>query len=606
MVRKNLVESEDDELLRLSCTSSLITSLEAQPTQGAKFKVQFVGEPEIRDFVWGVINKGHFMDLYFKMFAKPKLSAMLKSAMLSDVDHVSMELPTGKVFFAKSMILNEAGDHYTTENHILVALLNTARQQLYRWSRRLGKSHRMKLDMLHNGIFKSPYYALYTCQSWDVSKEHLRIVERWLNSNPLLFKWSGGEPVGNLRMKWSDSDKYLMNGSLMSCRTATNPEKIAGKSVNGLYEDEKALYPLSAKTEQISILSRGQPESEKFTRMIASAPAGQNTIFEKMCFDKDISQFWDISTLKVCERITFDKKGKPTFHGIVTPRLSQQDLLEEWYELGQDFFMEQFMLNPMIIGDRAVPEDVIDGFFDRDMHTKWSSELPCIVSYDLGKSMAHRSIIMVGEVQPTGHLHIIRIIPFKPGHPIRSRKVRTSKPVKGVIEHIPDLGENYNIQWIIGDTQSMGTDEPLMDLAILMKEGGHPVAPANIIPYKWSKSSKEFMGKAPLWYNLVLPRLQQGWVRSVFDDTFLYQLRTWKATQSPSGTTVTLKAEKQTQADDMITTMMQMVFVAYKGRGTRKSHSRRLPALTSGRRTSSSIARTGKRGQVKQPRWREY
>jgi hypothetical protein len=602
-----MVEIEDDDLLRLSCLSSLNVSLESHPTEGANFKMEIVAEREIHDFIWEIVNERHFMDNHIDTIVIPKLKDNLLKAMKTDVDMVSMQIPIGKVFFAKSMILNSSGEPYDVETHILRGLASSARQQILRWSRRLGKSFDMKIDMTWHSNFTPPCYSLYYCQSQEVSEEHLDIVEQWYENNPLMYKFSGGIPSGRIKMKWSNKKKYLMNGSKMICRTATQPRKDSGKSPNRLYEDEKALYPITSATEELSIMSRGQPDKEKFARKIASAPGGVGTPFEKLCFDPVLSKFWDIDVLPMCSKITFGADGLPDrFHDIVTPRISQQDLLEEWVELGQDRFMEQFMLYAYSGENRAIPEDVIEAFFDRNMKTRWESTNPCILSYDLGKSISHKSVIMIGEVQPTGAVNIIRIIKFRAGHPFRSRVVRKAK-VKGVIDTIPDLAEVYNLTHVIGDATGMGADEPMMDLGEMLREMKYAVPPGNIIPYKWSASSEEFMGKAPLWFNLVLPRMQQGLIRSIFDEDFQFEMRVWRATPSTSGKTTLLKPEKQSYRDDMITAMMQIAFVAFRGKTVRASPSKALPGISdpSIRRTKGQISRIGeRRHKVGEPRWR--
>jgi len=599
---KHLIEKEDEDLWRIGCESKLQASLEYAPIEGKNFKYGILTESEIHDFIWGVVNQNKFMERYLYYYTVPYLKRKLRSALETDVDIVSTEIPIGKIFFTQTMILNAKGEPEDPEEHVLIALLNTARQQLKEWSRRLAKSWFMKNDMLYHSIFDAPCYSLYTCQSWDVSKEHLRLVEVWLDRNPLLYKSSGGLPSGYLKRKWSDSNKYLMNGSQMSCRTVTMARKMSGKSPNRLYQDEKALYPLSSHSEELGIMTRGQPDSEKFSNIIASAHAGIGTLFFKMCRDPNIRQFWDHSFIPVCERISFNRRGVPYFHNIATNRLSQRDLLEEWYELGPDRFMEQFMLQPMSVEDRAIPEEVIDQFFNRNLGEKFESPLPCVISYDLGKSIAHRSVIEIGEVQPTGQVYIIRIIRFPPKHPFRTRK---GGKKKGVIDMIPDLCDNYNFTHLIGDATGMGADEPYDDLKEMVVPKGIPSS--NIVPYKWESRSEKFMGKAPLWYNLVLPKIQQDMIKSIFNDHFEWEMRVWRAAQSSSGLHTTLKPEKQTYSDDLITTMMQIAYVAFKWRGLRASPTKSAPGLYGSSPRTKKYSRSGSisRPRVREPRWRK-
>jgi len=562
-----LAVEEDEELLRIGCEATLEASLESRPKSGAKFKIEILAEEEVHDFIWDIVNEKNFMEKYLKLYTLPKLKLLLQSAMKSNIERVSTTVPIGKNFFSRSMILDDYGKPYPTEPHVLTQLLNTHTQQLLRITRRGAKSWYMKNDMLYHSVFVPNCYSLYVCQSWDVSKEHLDIIEQWLERNPLLFSYSGGEPKYSLRRKWSDSNKYLSNGSKMSCRSATLARKLSGKSPNRLYEDEKALYSRTSVSEELGIMKRGQYDREKMVHVIASAPAGDGTLFEKMCNTPEIRQFWDFVEMPVCDKIQFDSQGKPEkFVNIITSRLNQQDLLEEWYNLGEDRFMEQFMLLTLSVENRAITEKDLEKFFNRNATPRLEChEYPCILSYDLGKSSAHRSVIMISAMI-NGVMEVIRIIRFAKGHPFRTRSGKYDAKIKGVIDTIPDFKDNYNIQWVVGDATGGGAvDELFLDLKEMMLQKGIPSR--NMIGYKWAGHSERFLGKFPLWQHLVLPKIQQGRIKSYFDENFQWEFRTWQAVPSPTGSTTLLKAMKQTYSDDIITTMMQSAFVAFKGKG---------------------------------------
>jgi len=607
MVHRKIL-SEDPDLLRLGCKSKLIASLEEKQT-GASFTSQIVAEEEVHGFIWDVVNEGQFMEKYFQLYTIPQLKASLQSALQSDIHRVSVEIPIGKNFFARTMLLDAHRQPYKQEAHSLVQLLDPHPQQILKWSRRLGKSFYMKTDMSYFSVFEPGCYSLYLCQSWDVSKEHLKAVSEWFNRNPLLFKFAGGELSWRLMQKWSDSDIYLMNGSRMSCRSATLSRKLSGKSPNRLYEDEKALYSRSSISEELGIMKRGQADRTIMSHIIASAPAGDGTLFEKIWNDERLNQYWKKSFLPMCEEITFDDAGIPHFHGIATNRVTEQDLLEDYYYLGRDRFMEQYMLITMHIDNRAIPEHIIESFFDRsqDGHQKMQSDKPCILSYDLGKSAAHRHIVMIGEVQENKKIKIIRIIEYPPGYPIRQKVLSRDddgnpKNIRsGVIENIVELCDHYNITHVIGDATGMGADEPFAELKEMLVPLGIPSE--NVIAYKWSSNSKEFMGKYPLWKNLVQPRMEKGDVSCFYDEDFQWQMNVWQAIESPTGATTLLRPQKQTYSDDKITAMMQLVFAAFRHNllPPIKSSIKQTGLLAS--RKESYATRTTRRRDI-EPRWR--
>jgi hypothetical protein len=600
--KKAEVLSQDEELIRLGCLSTLRATLQHRGGSSAKFDAGLEGyDTAVNDYVWEVINENDFIQNYLRRYTLPRLNTMLNSAMQEGIDTVSLSIPVGRNFYARTMILDGNQEPYPGEDHVLIQLLNPHHQQLLRWTRRGAKSWFMKILMTYMAIFHPDYYSLYTCQSWDVSKEHFHIVSQWFGRNPLMFKFSGGELNHKLNQKWSDSDLYLMNESRMSCRSATLSRKLSGKSPNGLFEDEKALYPRSAISEELSIMKVGQPDLANRLHVIASAPAGDGTLFEKMCHDPEVLRYWDLSVLPMCDGFEM-VDGKPVFRNINIPRVNQQVLEEQWFTLGRDRFMEQYMLITMCIENRAIPEDVVEAFFDRTgtIVPRMSSDKPCYISYDLGKSSSHRSIIEIGEQQEDEKLNIIRNIRFKPGHPIRTRSRGGDT---GVIETVVNLADAYPVMGVIGDATGMGADEPFNELKQMLYEKGVPTN--NVVGYKWGHKSKEFMGKAELWFNLVLPLLERGMIRSYYHEDFHWEMTVWQASPSQTGATTLLKPEKQTYSDDMITAMMQMAFLAFRHKRATPLPSRTGPALYGSgpkERTSRNISIGRKR---REPRWRK-
>jgi len=620
-----MVVDRNLELFEVGCTSKLDVVLERR---GGKVELDMVLVVNTKhsatiDCVWDTINGDGFIDDYIRRKIVPTLKMDLKSAMADGVNRVSTTLPVGKVFFAKTMILDENKDPYPTEPQVIEMLLNTSRQALYRWSRRLAKSWGMKIDMLYHAVFDGPCNALYLCHDWDVAKGHIRDIRLWIDANPMILEFAGGEPPHKILQKWSTSYIEFVNGSIIACRSAAGGMKLAGKGPDRLYRDEMALYPQTVDVQMLSIMQVGQYRKDRTVSIVASAPYGDDNLFERLCFDDNLSTGWDVDIRPMClgdPPVTFDDKGQPVFHGIQSTRVTQEELRNEWWnQFNGDHarFMEQFQLIPASIEDQAIPLELIAQFFcktekdeTRIVRKKYTSEKPCILSYDLGESSSHRSVICILEIQDNGEIHLIRTKRFNPGHPIRTR---LDKRDLGVIEHIPEVfAPAYNIQYIIGDATTMGTEDHCNDLAVLMEQANHPIAPANIIPYKWAGKSEKHLGKAPLWFNVVKKYMEMGMLRGYYDENLEWEMKVWCAIPSASGQTTLLKSRKQTYSDDIITTLMQGAYVAFVHNGPAPSETVVSPkGLYSGRPIrddnkiqGGKLKTMGNKVKRRPPRWR--
>jgi hypothetical protein len=217
---------------------------------------------------------------------------------------------------------------------------------------------------------------------------------------------------------------------------------------------------------------------------------------------------------------------------------------------------------------------------------KETSDLPCIIAYDLGKTEYHRSVIAVGELQigmvtcpvcngtnevkgikckckdgeteGDGSIHIIKIIEFPKDAPFWDIEC-------GVLNTCADLLKNYpNTSHIIGDASGLAGKDRYPDMQQLVMERGFP--PDMVVPFKWSGSSEEFGGgKGPLVRGTVIPKIEQNMIKCIYNQRLRIQMSSWKATQTTSGNVV-LKPKKQTIPDDILTTIIQIMWmVFYKG-----------------------------------------
>jgi len=304
---------------------------------------------------------------------------------------------------------------------------------------------------------------------------------------------------------------------------------------------------------------------KRMARMVMSSPNGIDNDFEKLLNNKAYSTV----EIPICEEIIWDKekakeglKYPKDFKNIVSERVSVQDLVDQWDELGQTQFMQDYMLIRTDYGGGAIPEWLIDMFINYDMETKFESVYPCIISFDLGTSKNHRSTIGVGEIQPNGNLHAIRLYEFPIGTPFWNGIV-DGNYCDGVFNTVLDWCKPYNAIKIIGDATSMG-DQQHMSKFIETAEELYGISPSNIIAYPWSRQSEQFMGKSPLYQSLVRPKIETGKFKSVYNKQLKHEMLSWEGKKTSSGNII-YKPKKESDRDDLWMMLMQMAYSHFYG-----------------------------------------
>ena len=427
--------TKSEKFLYYGCQSRLIAHLTLNNKTG---EVTYHSEVEcpagIVEDVIKVINYDGFLDRYKEEYIIPILTDKLRDSSRLKVYTVSEYIPIGKLFFAMTMVLNHRNVPYTLEEHQKVVLLNINNKLALKWSRRLSKSFTMKIDALYHCVFTPPCSCLFMAQSKDVAIDLLEDVEDWTRRNPLLFKFSGGLPHGMNKKRWSQTDKYFQNGSRLSCRTSTNPSLLRGKGVNRLYEDEKAHYRISDReSAEIGILRMGQDVELQAMQFhaVTSTPNGLKNPFEDLFNSDD----YNSSLIEICEKIIWDEENRvpKDFVNIRTNRITKADLFSEWERLGYELFMQEYMCMPASFQGAALDEYTIDQFFNRDMKREDENRVEKVdLSFDLGKSVGHRSVATIG-VMREGKLHFINHIEYPVGCPFLTKGEQ-----EGVFNNIVD------------------------------------------------------------------------------------------------------------------------------------------------------------------------
>jgi len=536
----------------------LILKMKCNPkTEDITYEPLIKGDDKYKRRFWAFLNSDGYMDDWLERFAIPDTEEMLYSAIHDGVYQVSRTYPIWKVIFAETMIFDVDNTPIVLEDFQKDLLLNPSNKQVWCLSRRLGKSFDCHLDALAYAVCRPPTYSLIILQSWDTAKEALNEIDDWIDRNPLILKFTKG------KKKWTVTDKTFKVGSRISCRTATKPQKMRSKNPDRVYEDEKAFYPKG--TAELSTMRIGHSlkRQKRMARMVMSSPNGIDNDFEKLLKNKAYSTV----EIPICEEIIWDKekakeglKYPKDFKNIVSERVSVEDLIDQWDELGQTQFMQDYMLIRTDYGGGAVPEWLVEMFFDNNIETQFESPYPCIISFDLGSSENHRSTAGVGEVQHDATLKIIRLYTFPIGTPFWNGIIDGIYR-DGVFNTVLNWCNSYNVVKIIGDSTSMSSQQEMMGF-IEKAEREYNIAPSNIIGYQWSRQSEKFMGKAPLYQSLVQPTIEKGKVKSVYNKQLKHEMRSWEGIKTPSGN-ITYKPKKASDRDDLWTMVQQMIYAHF-------------------------------------------
>jgi hypothetical protein len=522
------------------------------------------GEDRYKQKVWSFLNSDGYMDEWIEKFAVPETKKVLDAAEYDNVFTVEKKFPIWKVMFAETMLYDVDKKPVTLEPFQKDILLNPSNKQAWCLSRRTGKSFLCHTDATAYAVCRPPTYSIIILQSWDTAKEALDEISDWFNRNPLLSKFTGGF------IRNQATNKAWKNGSRISCRTATKPEKMRSKNPDRIYEDEKAFYPKG--TAELSTMRIGHSlkRQARQARLVMSSPNGTDNEFERILDDKLNPGYYTVE-IPVCSEIIWDDEKKTTgikrpidFKDIVSNRITKEDLISQWNELGQTVFMQDYMLERTSYEGAAIPKWLIEMFFDYNMESKMESNQPCIISFDLGTSENHRSTIGVGEVRTDGTLNIIRLMTFPMDTPFW-RGFVDGIEYDGVFNTVLSWCNLYNVYKIIGDATSMSSKQEMMQFTEAAEKMN--ISPANIIPYQWSRQSNLYMGKAPLYQSLVRPAIEKGRVRCIFNKQLEHEMQSWQGRKTDSGNVVYTPL-RPSDRDDLWTMVMQMMYAHfYEGFG---------------------------------------
>jgi hypothetical protein len=316
------------------------------------------GDDRYKQRVWSFLNSDGYMDDWIEEHAVPQTKKVLDAASYDDVYTVSKTFPIWKVMFAETMLFdvdekpvtlepfqkdilldpsNKQADEkpVTLEPFQKDILLDPSNKQAWCLSRRTGKSFLCHTDATAYAVCRSPTYSIIILQSWDTAKEALDEISDWFRRNPLLTKFTGGF------IRDQATNKAWKNGSRISCRTATKPEKMRSKNPDRIYEDEKAFYPKG--TAELSTMRIGHSlkRQARQARLVMSSPNGTDNDFEKL-LDEKLNPDYRTVEIPVCEEIIWDEEKMKTgikypkdFKNIVSIRITKEDLISQWNELGQ-------------------------------------------------------------------------------------------------------------------------------------------------------------------------------------------------------------------------------------------------------------------------------
>ena len=537
----------------------LVLQMKLNPkTDDISYDVLMKGDNKYQLRARSFLNVDGYLEDWITRFAAPDTEKLLQSALHDGIYMASRTYPIWKILFAETMIFDVDEEPIELEPFQKDILLNPADKQAWCLSRRIGKSFMCHLDATAYAVCKPPTYSIITLQSWDTAMEGLLEIGEWFERNQLLKKFAKGYRKDDV------TNKIFKNGSRISCRTSTNPEKMRSKNPDRVYEDEKAYYGKG--TDELSTMRGGHSlkRQSKQAHIVMSSPNGVDNEFEDLL---DNNSYYSIE-IPCCKKIIWDdellqKEGRynPTeFKNVVSPRLSQEYLKNQFDLLGKTKFMQDFMLERIIYEGQAIPPWLIDMFFDRRLPSKLESSKPCIISFDLGTTENHISTIGVGEIQiPSGDLHIIYLYEF-PKHTPFWTGVVDGMRYEGVFDTVLNWCKRYNVVKIIGDATSMGSKQDMLEFT--QKAEQRDVPPSGIIAYQWSTRSEKYMGKAPLYQSLVQPTIEKGKVKSIYNHQLEHEMRSWTGKKTQAGNIV-YTPMRASDRDDLWTMVMQLIYAHF-------------------------------------------
>ena len=554
-----------EELLKKAITARYVVRAFRDP-DAIHFKSFFTSKDPMSsqefDLIMKVINKGGRFDEYMK-FLKYEISYYN----FQNQETVDFHVDIGAVIFLEYVIKDNDGDPYVCEPTQFYFLLDPFVDTVKTASRRLSKSFSDKVPTARDIVVHPGYGAQVTMQSMTVARMWLDDVYLWLYNSKLIQDWCGGMPP--LR----DSDKYiqLRNRAFIMVHTASSLELISGIGVNKKVDDEKSLY--TTNTARGRIVARGQKKKPGKTRVLfrtSGTPYGAGTQFHKDQINEEKIQYFapmlcpkgykkpvcydceyysqtkyrkgEIPSLLSLE-CTAELPMKELDNGELVPdfakcykripddRITDEELLEDWRDLGKSLFLQEYMCTTIEYTGTAFNLDLIHAIVDEDMEKHHTSDMICYVGVDFGKSEEHRSaIVVVGlDEEKRGTLVALNVIILPAGTPYRTRI--TGNPDedhrKGVVETVIDLFHSYpNIRKIVADATGVGkeyVENDMVDLCMARKGF------SNVVPFKISGENK-----AKLWLGTVKPAMETGRVKTYMDRQLYLQMRAWRSEYDPS------------------------------------------------------------------------
>jgi len=526
------------------------------------------------DLLMELINRGGRFDEY-KKFIMNEISWDL-------TEHNQVkeyEIDVGAVIFMETLLMDVDGDRYIAEPTQFHLMLDPFRDSVKTITRRGSKSFSDRVVAFRNCIAYPGYAVQVAEQSWEVAQDWLREVYIWWYNSDLLKNWSGGTPL----LKNADTRVMFQNQSTIFTYTASSLENISGLGVHMQIYDEKSLY--SVDTKRAKVTGRGQPKKEGKKHLIvrtSGTPFGSGTglhddqvkvddkgkvakmqyfapVVCPMGYEKAVCYNCDYYTLTRYRRgetsnftsidclaeLPKDDRGRPDFTDcfkrIPDFRLTYDELLEDYEDLGETLFMQEYMCATQDYSGNAIPLSLIRQITDDRLRKVYKlpfnetvdgykidypADMKCFVGVDFGKSERHRAAYsVVGELSDNIIVNLNTTI-FPAGNPYRTRDPSSGDYRKGVVETVIDLFNYFpNIQMIVGDAMGVGIEYVENDLADLCRKH-HGFN--NVVPYKTVGESKKFGGKSQTWLGKIKPAMEVGRIKTYLDRDLNMQMRAWR------------------------------------------------------------------------------
>lgn len=543
---------------------------------------------DVKD-IWNLINyddriysdgdNWNFLDSFFKDWAIDKMRKTGRSQQ-------TFKVPVGKLYFFETMLIGEHGN-YQAEPFQTIWLLTPSNKKCVTSTRRGTKTTTLcQAEPLYDAVMNKGYPTVIITQGWETAQKHLEAIKMWCDNNKRLEIWAGGR-----REPWSKTEMWFKNRSYLKAFTGSSTDKLRGltPAPRRIVRDELAFHDSDSPEAVIIKMGTGSSQDD----IVTSTPIAGDNMFSRVQINRAYDHFFmplycpkgyeryhcdatckyfnwhgldDDMKLPLPEckaTIPYDEiTGFPDFDGsfwrIPNKRVSKDDILDNFEEIGMMRFEQEFLLRPHSLEGNIFTKPYLDQYvFDRDMmveEANYKNEI--FIGVDYGLTKHSRSVIAIGKKITEDHgedgvkekLRLINLKVFD-----------INTPFKSIMRYIgDDLLDSYRIVRIVCDANTPSKNHVENELIPFLREKRN--YEGDIVPYHTlGQGGKDFHAKAEL-IDSAKNKFELGERLRFFKDKELYsEMLSLRGRETDSGNLVI----ESSSTTDRFMACMYMVWGAF-------------------------------------------